>query len=97
DAKPTLFDGAEAVAEERSGVPFEEALREAGIPGGAVLAVPLHSGDAEVGIAWVFADGRPFGELECEQARLVAGHAGLALQNAERYHRAKERAFVDDV
>ncbi|HEX5066651.1 MAG TPA: diguanylate cyclase [Myxococcota bacterium] len=97
ESKPTLFESAEAVAEERPGVPFEDALREAGIPGGAVLAVPLRGGDAEVGMAWVFADGRPFGEREREQARLVAGHAGLALQNAERYHRAKERAFVDDV
>ena len=45
----------------------------------------------------MFADGRPFGESEREQARLVVGHAALALENAERYHRAKERAFVDDV
>jgi diguanylate cyclase (GGDEF)-like protein len=28
---------------------------------------------------------------------MVAGHAELALYNAERYHRAKERAFLDDV
>jgi diguanylate cyclase (GGDEF)-like protein len=96
EAKPALLAG-DALPEERPSVPFEEALREAGIPGGAVLAVPLRGGDAEVGIAWVFADGRPFGEQEREQARLVSDHAGLALQNAERYHRAKERAFVDDV
>jgi two-component system cell cycle response regulator len=97
DAKPALAQGAEAALEEQAGVPFEEALREAGIAGGAVLAVPLRGGEAEVGLAWVFADGRPFGESEREQARLVAEHAALALQNAERYHRAKERAFVDDV
>jgi len=97
EAKPALARGSDAALEEQPGVPFEEALREAGIAGGAVLAVPLRGGDAEVGLAWVFADGRPFGESEREQARLVAGHAALALQNAERYHRAKERAFVDDV
>jgi len=34
-------------------------------------------------------------EVEC--ARLIAAHADLALTNAERYHRAKERAFIDDV
>jgi diguanylate cyclase (GGDEF)-like protein len=32
-----------------------------------------------------------------ERTKLVAGHAELALHNAERYHHAKERAFVDDV
>jgi diguanylate cyclase (GGDEF)-like protein len=57
----------------------------------------MRGGESESGIAWVFSDGRPFGELELEQARLVSGHAALALQNAERYHHAKERAFVDDV
>ena len=31
------------------------------------------------------------------RARLVASHAELALHNAERYNRAKERAFIDDV
>ena len=97
DAKPALARAQDAALEEQVGVPFEEPLREAGITGGAVLAVPLRGGESEVGLAWVFADGRPFGESEREQARLVAGHAALALQNAERYHRAKERAFVDDV
>jgi diguanylate cyclase (GGDEF)-like protein len=97
DAKPALARGEDAALQEQTAVPFEEALREAGIAGGAVLAVPLRGGESEVGLAWVFADGRSFGESEREQAWLVAGHAALALQNAERYHRAKERAFVDDV
>jgi diguanylate cyclase (GGDEF)-like protein len=97
EAKPSLAFDEDASAEEQPGVPFEALLREAGISGGPVLAVPLRGGEAESGIAWIFEDGHPFGELEREQARLVAGHAALALQNAERYHRAKERAFIDDV
>ena len=40
---------------------------------------------------------RPFQAEEIESARLIAAHADLALTNAERYHRAKERAFIDDV
>ncbi len=97
EAKPSLAQGDASAPEEQPGVPFEALLREAGVPGGPVLCVPMRGGESESGIAWVFADGRPFGELELEQARLVSGHAALALQNAERYHHAKERAFVDDV
>jgi diguanylate cyclase (GGDEF)-like protein len=97
DAKPSLAPGDETAPELQASVPFEDLLREVGVPGGAVLRVPMRGGESESGIAWVFADGREFGELEIEQARLVSGHASLALQNAERYHHAKERAFVDDV
>lgn len=97
EAKPALAQEDDSALQELTEVPFEEPLREAGIPGGPVLSVPLRGGSSEAGIAWIFADGCPFGELEREQARLVAGHAAVALQNAERYHRAKERAFVDDV
>ena len=46
---------------------------------------------------WIFEDGRPFVADEIGCARLIAAHADLALTNAERYHRAKERAFIDDV
>jgi diguanylate cyclase (GGDEF)-like protein len=97
EAKPSLALGDATAPEQQAGVPFEALLAEAGVPGGPVLCVPMRGGESESGIAWVFSDGRPFGELELEQARLVSGHAALALQNAERYHHAKERAFVDDV
>jgi diguanylate cyclase (GGDEF)-like protein len=97
DAKPALAKGDDAALEVLPAVPFEELLREQGISGGPALSVPLRGGQSEVGVAWIFADGRPFDDWERAQARLVAGHAALALHNAERYHRAKERAFVDDV
>jgi PleD family two-component response regulator len=77
--------------------PFEAELREAGIAGGPVLAVPMHGQEAERGTAWIFGDGGVFGEAATERARLVSDAAGVALANAERYARAKERAFVDDV
>ncbi len=77
--------------------PVHEALREAGVAVARVLALPLHGAESEGGVLWVVEDERPFGEGEVERARLVAAHAVLSLRNAERYTRAKERAFVDDV
>ena len=62
-----------------------------------MLAVPIHGRGAEGGVLLVPEGERAFGELDLEIARLVAAHAQAAIQNAERYHQAKERAFVDDV
>jgi diguanylate cyclase (GGDEF)-like protein len=78
-------------------VPFQDGLRELGIAGGPALAVPIRGHDAGGGVAWVFADGRSFDAADLDRATLIAGHSEIALANAERYHRAKERAFVDDV
>ena len=64
---------------------------------GALLAIPVAGRDSEAGVLWIFEDGRAFGAEEIACARLIAAHADLALTNAERYHRAKERAFIDDV
>jgi diguanylate cyclase (GGDEF)-like protein len=74
-----------------------DALREAGVPAGRLLAVPIHGREAEAGVIWVLEDERRFEDAEVARARMVAGHAELALNNAERYNRAKERAFLDDV
>jgi diguanylate cyclase (GGDEF)-like protein len=62
-----------------------------------VLAVPVRGRESEAGVLWLLEDGRRFDASELERIRLVAGHAELALHNAERYYRAKERAFIDDV
>ncbi len=77
--------------------PLHNTLREAGIECGNVAAVPMRGSEKEVGVLWLFEDGRPFGIGELDRAKLVAGHAELALRNAERYNEAKDRAFIDDV
>ena len=74
-----------------------DALGEIGLPPGGLLSIPVAGRDSEAGVLWIFEDSRPFQQEEVESARLIAAHADLALTNAERYHRAKERAFIDDV
>jgi diguanylate cyclase (GGDEF)-like protein len=88
---------AEGAIREYRAAPFDAELRGAGLAGGSALAVPLRGDDREQGLAWVFGDGEPFGEDAIERAELVSDAAAIALANAERYARAKERAFVDDV
>ncbi|MBW1685406.1 MAG: diguanylate cyclase [Deltaproteobacteria bacterium] len=76
---------------------LHDALRELDIACGSTLLVPIRGRETEVGVIWLFVgEGGLDGGL-LERTRLVAGHAELALHNAERYHHAKERAFVDDV
>jgi two-component system cell cycle response regulator len=77
--------------------PVHVALRQAGINVEGLLSVPLHGEGDEAGVVWVFDGSRPFVETELERAAIVAEHAVTALQNAERYQNAKERAFIDDV
>jgi diguanylate cyclase (GGDEF)-like protein len=77
--------------------PLIDALGEIGLPPRGLLSIPVSGRDSEAGVLWLFEDGRPFAADEIECARLIAAHADLALTNAERYHRAKERAFIDDV
>jgi len=90
-----LEDVAEVEVVSRS--PVHAALREAGVAVDRLLAVPVRGRENESGVIWVLEDEPPFDESELDRARIVAGHASLSLRNAEQYHRAKERAFVDDV
>jgi diguanylate cyclase (GGDEF)-like protein len=76
--------------------PLHEALLEAQVRSGPVLSVSLRGRDGEAGVVFVLEDDRPFDDAELARVRIVAGHAELALANAERYVRAKERAFIDD-
>jgi diguanylate cyclase (GGDEF)-like protein len=80
-----------------SGGPIGEALEDLGVGGGPALLVPLHGADREEGLLWVPEQGRPTTAADLEHARLIEAHAELALANAERYHQAKEKAFIDDV
>ena len=77
--------------------PVLETLREAGLGDGRVLAVPIPGDAAECGLLVVPEAGAPFPADIRERCGVVAAHATVALRNAERYERAKERAFVDDV
>jgi diguanylate cyclase (GGDEF)-like protein len=80
----------------RSG-PVFETLREAGLRDGNVLAVPVPGDEAECALLLVPEAGEPLPADICDRAGVVAAHATVALRNAERYERAKERAFIDDV
>jgi two-component system cell cycle response regulator len=77
--------------------PYLAALRQAGVAADHVLLIPIKGQDFESGMLWVLEDGRPFEEEELDRARVVASYAATALVNCERYHHAKERAFIDDV
>ena len=94
--KPVNLDGLSRVEIVSAG-PVCDALREAGVRAPRLLVVPIHGREAEAGAIWLLEDERRFEEAEIARARMVAGHAELALHNAERYNRAKERAFLDDV
>jgi diguanylate cyclase (GGDEF)-like protein len=95
-AKPFDFETMEGHGELAEG-PLHDALRAAEIDAGPFLALPVRGPEAEAGVLWILADRRPFEPAELERAQIVSGHAELALGNAERYLRAKERAFIDDV
>ncbi|MEM7413225.1 MAG: diguanylate cyclase [Myxococcota bacterium] len=97
DQKPDgdLFSVQEACVAETG--PVADALADIGVGAGPALLVPLRGAESEEGLLWVPEQGRPTRESDLEKAQLIAAHAELALANAERYHRAKERAFIDDV
>lgn len=77
--------------------PVHEALREIGVEVRDLLVLPVRGEETESGVFWVLGEGRPFREEEIDRALIVTGHTSLALRNAEHYHRAKERALIDDV
>ncbi len=77
--------------------PLQELIEELGYDcKGPVLSAPVAGmGDAS-GLLWVLSEGDDFSPLGIEQADVVVDHAVLALENAEKYVHAKERAFIDD-
>jgi len=76
---------------------LHEAFGGAGFGPTRLLVAPVRGRGAEAGALVVPEDATPFRPRDLEIARLVTTHAQTALHNAERYHQAKERAFVDDV
>ncbi len=78
--------------------PLHHVLGRVGIEApGALLSVPLRGDEAESGHIWVLAEGLRFDAADLEAARTIARRVSAALSTAERYHHAKERAFIDDV
>lgn len=77
--------------------PLHDALEAVGLGPTRLLVTPVRGRGAEGGALVVLEGETPFRPRDLELARLVAAHAQTALHNAERYHQAKERAFVDDV
>lgn len=77
--------------------PLHEAVEVAGLAPTRLLVAPVHGQGTEGGALVIPEDETPFRPRDLEIARLVTSHAQASLHNAERYHQAKERAFVDDV
>jgi diguanylate cyclase (GGDEF)-like protein len=78
--------------------PLHHALGRIGLEApGALLSVPLRGGERELGHVWILTDGRRFDEADLAAAATIMRRANAALSTAERYHHAKERAFIDDV
>jgi two-component system cell cycle response regulator len=78
--------------------PLHHALGRVGLESpGALLSVPLHGEDREAGHVWILSEGRRFDEADLAAAHTIARRANAALATAERYHNAKEKAFIDDV
>jgi PAS domain S-box-containing protein len=63
----------------------------------SLLVVPLRAGQATVGLLWI--DGEKPGQFTLRHAQLVwalAGQAAIAIDNARRYDRARQRAAWDE-
>ena len=74
--------------------PLHELLRAASLPETPVTVVPLRGEERDAGLLCLLDVPDP--EAALPQLAIVAAHAGVALRNAERYRRARDRAFVDD-
>jgi diguanylate cyclase (GGDEF)-like protein len=74
--------------------PLFELLRAAGLPDTPAIVVPLRGEERDAGLLCLVDLADPDAALP--SLAIVAAHAGVALRNAERYRRARDRAFVDD-
>jgi diguanylate cyclase (GGDEF)-like protein len=78
--------------------PLHHVLGRVGLEApGALLSVPLRGEEREAGHVWILSESLRFDEADLETARTIARRAAAALATAERYHNAKEKAFIDDV
>ena len=77
--------------------PIIDALRESGIEADRLVTVPVRSEEDEGGVLWLVQDAEEIDDGLLELLRTIQRQAEVALSNAQRYSRAKERAFIDDV
>jgi len=97
DQKRVPLQTPSAAIEILTSSPIQDLIEELGYDcKGPVLMAPLTGMGEAWGILWVMGDGEDFDALLQERAEMVVDHAVLALENAEKYVHAKERAFVDD-
>ncbi len=96
DDKPLDLESLEGIGVVDRG-PVHEALREAGVAADEILQVPVEGQAGTTGVLYVPSGGVPIGEVELSAAALLLEHVRMAQTNVEKYLKAKERAFVDDV
>jgi len=74
-----------------------EDLARAGLEDEILIGLPVRVEGRVVGGFWLFSEGRDFSEDEIRRAEVLVAQTELALLNADRFLRAREKAFVDDV
>ena len=77
--------------------PVHDVLRSADVDVSSLLIVSMAGQGDRSGVMAVFDSGVPFTARDVERAEIVGRHGIPALENADTYATAKERAFVDDV
>jgi diguanylate cyclase (GGDEF)-like protein len=92
-----LFDTGDLEGPPREAPTLPRELVRFGVSEEGALAIPMRLGGRIVGGIWLFPEGRSFDPAERRQAEVVIAEAELALQNAERFLVAREKAFIDDV
>jgi len=79
-----------------SGV-LHDALRSVDIGVEWLHVIPVRGLEMEIGVLVLFEDGGPLDEAARDAVEIVGRRMAAALENAETYSQAKERAFLDDV
>jgi len=74
-----------------------EHLTELGVEAPFLLELPLRIGSQVLGGIWILRHDRDFSIEERRRCQVLVAQTELALANAERFHQASEKAFVDDV
>ncbi len=96
DEKSIDLDQLERIESVHRGM-FHDALRSVEVAVERLHVVPVRGLETEVGVLILFEDDGPLDAVAQDAVGIVARHTRTALENAETYSKAKERAFLDDV